>query len=122
MKTTPEDFELFKAECQKWIEYFGLIDWRAIYYHGEIIDSHANAEWEHNVPGKIISFTLNSEMEEYHPIPLVAFHEVVEGILLAYLTQHIDTKYIDYESICRDRHTIVRTLENTIYKDINCQK
>ena len=36
LKTTAKDFKLFKVECLKWIEVFGLKAWDFYFQHGGV--------------------------------------------------------------------------------------
>ena len=117
-KTTKKDFELFKKECQKWIDYFGLKDWRVVYKHGTPISDDANASFESCIEDGIIMITLNTDIDNKNQLKLSAFHEVVEGMLLIRLMHFIDKRYVDENMLEAEIHSIVRTLENTVFRDV----
>lgn len=44
MKTTKNDFDLFKQECIKWQNKLGLTDYRLYFRHKDIKDANATCE------------------------------------------------------------------------------
>jgi len=117
VKTTTRDFAIFKKECRRWIEYFGLIDWRVVIVHEEL-DEKEDA-WGRCIgsrEGKIATIILNKDggpAEDKH-IKLTAFHEVVELLLMEMHSMILD-RSIDRFDVDRVVHTVVRTLENCIF-------
>ena len=80
--TTKKDFELFKAECKKWIQIFGLIGWEIHFEHGGT-DDDSLAECATNQEGRWAILSLAKEWgagdkrnEKW--IKRRAFHEVDE--------------------------------------------
>ena len=93
MKTTAKDFKLFKQECQKWIEYFGLINWRISYFGEQLDVDYAVCSWD--IEGRCASITFSkyiSEDVEFPNIKKCAFHEVCE-LFLADLQSLANTRY-----------------------------
>ena len=41
VKTTQKQFELFKKYCDKWLDYYELIEWELDYVHEELDDDKA---------------------------------------------------------------------------------
>ena len=66
MKTTKKDFEVFKKECEKWVNFFGLIDYEWVYYHEK--DVQARARFDCNWAGRIFSITLSTEWDGFEVI------------------------------------------------------
>jgi hypothetical protein len=116
-QTTPEEFEQFKAECQKWIQYFGLLDWRVFYEHKKIDEDSFAIAWLSDLENRNVTMTLNLNYRDGLDICSTAFHEVCE--LLLHPLEHIGScRYAQPEELEAARHAIIRTLENTVYKDL----
>ena len=116
-KTTKKDFEVFKAECRKWVKYFGLIDWDIYYYHDESDDDCRGSCTAENC-GKLASVRLGV-VWDYKPkrseLKRVAFHEVCE-VLTAPLSIMAYSRYVTPGEIESATHYIIRVLENTIFE------
>jgi len=112
-KTTKKDFEIFKKEAEKWLEYFGLKDWEWYWDHADISDSTARCQF--NCTQKTLLFLLNTKPDHKPDLKLSAFHEVCEA-LLAPLT---DIAFETYSSntVTAASHCIIHRLENTIFKE-----
>ncbi len=96
VKTTKKDFKLFKRECRKWINFFGLKQWEVLYFH-EPCENDSRAKY-------------------YTNISSIAFHEVVEGMLFANITFMLTARGYSKSEIDEVIHPIIRTLENTVFK------
>ena len=118
VKTTKKDFRLFKKECRKWIDYFGLKQWEVLYFHEKC---GGRSGFYTNISGGLCSIILNARFKNVYKITkkdirIIAFHEVVEGLLFA------ETRSLLFESgysrtkIDEVIHPIIRTLENTMFK------
>lgn len=119
MKTSKKDFELFKQECQKWIDYFGLKDWYVIYKHDYCTLERANAEFYANSQDCVIEIILGKDVSDNYNVSVCAFHEVVEGMLLGRLSSLTDSRFnVTPNVVEKEMHHIVRVLENTILKDV----
>ena len=116
-KTTAAEFRLFKAECQKWIKYFGLLDWRVFFDHNKIDDKTYAIASLSNLEDRNVTIVLNIDFIAGLDIYRTAFHEVCE--LLLHPLEHIGScRYAQPEELEAARHAIIRTLENTVYKDL----
>ena len=118
-KTTKKDFEIFKAECRKWVGYFGLLDWEFSFCHrfsgnddtvrGSCYASHA---------GRVATLYFAPKWD-YKPdeseIRRVAFHEVCE-VLTAPLCVMAESRYVMPDEVEAANHYIIRVLENTIFE------
>lgn len=121
-KTTKDQFELFKKECEFWIDYFGLKGWRVEYSHKKTVDE-ARADIIWNCAGRIATITLNTIWVDEDRCVITndnvrrsAFHEVCE-LFLARLNMMANGK-IDNQphDVNEETHNLIRTLENTIFK------
>ncbi len=118
MKTTTKDFKLFKQECQKWIDYFGLKDWSVIYSHEETENDRANAEYWASSEDCLIQIIFGKEIGNKDKVKVSGFHEVTEGMLLSRLITLAKSKHATTSEIEIEVHSIVRTLKNTVFKDV----
>jgi len=115
VKTTKKDFELFKKECQKWIDIVGLKDWHFWYEHDET-NENCIAQYLDDVQGRscVIYFTtgLDDKLSN-HDIKSGAFHEIVElymkDLRKMALTAH------SYAMVDEATHRVIRMLENVLF-------
>lgn len=116
-KTTKKDFKLFKKECRKWIEVFGLKNWCVRYEHTQLNDCLANILW--NTNGMTATIRLGTERPKLAAckteIRRSAFHEVCHILLAKYYTI-AQSRIITIGELDTVDHEIVRTLENTVFK------
>lgn len=116
-KTTKKHFEIFKKECAKWIEYFGLKDWDVGYIHKKDDDNFGTCGYNMVSCHATISLTTNWGDEEptVSAIKRVAFHEVAE-LLLARLVSVAHTRSATDYDIEEATHGIIRRMENSVLK------
>lgn len=118
MKTTKAHFEIFKAECEKWVKIWGLLDWEVFYYHQKLTGDTA-ARCTTNSSNRIASLFLSTEWDESevtnHIIRRRAFHEVSE-LFLARLFSLACDRFVDEESLDEASHAIIRRLENVVFE------
>lgn len=121
-KTTKTQFELFKKECEFWLDYFGLKGWCVEYDHEKYDDGRACCGWK--VIGRIAYIRLATEWESYRnnqitefDIRRCAFHEVCE-LLFSRITMMAKNKISNYEdAVEEETHNLIRILENTIFRN-----
>ena len=115
-KTTAEDFEYFKAECRRWLDFFGIKNYRVFYSHEPVEDGFAECAW--STPGRVVKMKLNPEWAEApvdNPsLSRTAFHEICE-LLLSELTE-MAQQWVCNAEVNRTSHQIIRTLENTVWE------
>ena len=106
MKTTRKHFEIFKKECEYWIDKFGLKDWDIAFEH-KSGDNLASARWDIHARWCIIK--LATDWEHIKPtdyeLKSTAYHEVVE-LLLADMYTMAGWRYL--------RERIVRAVKKGI--------
>jgi len=116
MKLSQEHFQLFRAECEKYLERFGLKSWKIYYQFKKLNNYFGNAEW--NLEGRVATITLaigfpkpfdNLEQQ----IKETALHECLE-ILLAPLTTLARDRGFCKQDFDQEVHSIIRTLEKVI--------
>jgi len=113
---TDEDFKLFKAECQKWIDRLHLGDWDYTYERGGSKTMFSTASINDEAKSVLIrfptawnfSFTLeNKEME----IKKTALHEVLEILITTLQNPDLIKQPSLYDS---EKHRIIHRLENIL--------
>ena len=118
-RTTKADFDLFKKECEKWIEFFGLKEWDILIEHidseeswwarcgaGYITKSgeiHLNKNWDEQRP-----------LDKYH-IKKNAFHEVCH-LLFWDLRQLAHSRFLEEDEIENKEHEMISKLINSVFK------
>ena len=115
VKTTKKDFEIFKKECQKWIEILGLKDWHFWFEHAET-GENCIAQYEDEPIGRscVTYFTTGlSEKLSIHDIKSAAFHEMIE-LYLNDLRKMAMEKF-SYNEVDKATHRIVRMLEHVLF-------
>lgn len=122
-KTTQKQFNEFRAEVKKWLEFFGLEKQWNVHVALEKIPEEAVANCSTNHRGKIARIVLNTEypQEDYDQASMrkVAFHEVCE-LLLAELTGMVGWRYnIDEADVQSATHRVIRNLESTIFERLD---
>ena len=121
IKTTKKHFELFKKECERWIKFFGLIDWRIEYELQDLPNDYARIEAD--LCNKWADIWLADELPKdvtTLQIKRSAFHEVCH--LLSYGLQFIFEAGINGQGAkdVRDREmeSFCRRLENSVFKKL----
>jgi len=121
MKTTKKQFDIFKKECERWINEFGLFGSRFYFQHEDYGDGDENTQAycimpdEHQdriftvgLPKKLNGETSIDEIKEN------AFHEVMESFL--YRIKNIARcRYVQREEIDDEIHNIIMTLEKVVF-------
>lgn len=121
MKTSDSDFALFKEECGRWIEYFGLKQWSVSFEHMRKDSVLAQVSYNFESKGCLLRLSLEWPGENFklgiesEHIKRAAFHEVVH-ILIAGLVNCAESRYTTQTEIDESEHVIIRTLENTLFK------
>lgn len=119
-RTSTQDFEVFKASCQQWIQYFGLKSWELAFAHS---DRHIEnrATCEASLGSRHVTFTLTKSKWAYQPdereLRLLGFHEVCECLLWE-LTHFAEARYPqgDLQDIT---HAVIHALENSIFHQLD---
>jgi hypothetical protein len=118
MRTTKKDFQMFKKECEVWIERFGLLDWDVHFFHDDLPEGmYAGTSGWYKPKNAEISLNTNVSKDYYSPkcIKETAFHEVCE-LLLMELRIIAQTRYIQEEDIDHACHGIIQRLLNGVYR------
>lgn len=116
---TENDFNLFKTEAKRWIDYFGLCDW-AVSFAFEHLDD-CRAECTANWSAKACVLTLGKFPEREltkDEIRRHAFHEVCEILVsdFEFIALNEDVPHEARERLTEvARHGLIRRLENSVF-------
>ena len=118
-KTTEEHFKIFKEECEYWLTKFNLKCYSIYYVHDECEDAYATIQYD--CVNRMATIFFNTDfgdigISEDH-IRETAFHEVCE-LLLGRLAWLAESRYLGSTDIEEELHNIIRTLENTVFKEM----
>jgi len=116
MKTTKKHFEIFKKECQKWIDFFGLSEYGIEFFHGEVDECRGSTtDYEHDMRIDLhLSAKLLNPSREM--IAKTAFHEVCEALLMR--LRRLGDIYCSHEIVNKEVHAVIHKLENSVFKSI----
>lgn len=123
MKTTKEHFKIFKEECERWIDILGLKCWN-VYYEHEESSSDCYADISYNIVGRVATIGLNKnwpddtfDIDTETQLIRSAKHECFELLLGKLATMAAGKIYSSEDTINEEIHVIIRTLENTLFKE-----
>ncbi len=116
-KTSKEDFEYFKKQCEYWQDRLSLRDWKLHYLHETYTGSYA---WfRSDVPGKTATLGLSVSWEDEKitkpKLNSSARHEVLH-LLLADLVYAGHARQSTDEDFENTQHAIIRRLEHVLEK------
>lgn len=116
MKTTKDDFELFKKEARKWQSKLGLTNWALYFKQKDVKDCYARTHWHVGSMAATLEFC--TKWDDYRPknaheIDKLALHEVLH-VLMAPLISEAEYRYTTNDAIETAEHSIVRSLENML--------
>ncbi len=122
MKITLKQFELFKKEALKWLDYFGMKDWQVHFLFKQL--KGTRAQICHTCVDGIATITLNNNWDELDKsmvsnvaIQKTAFHEVCE-LLLGRLESMVFQRFnLNDGDVEEEMHRIIRVLENTVWEN-----
>ena len=111
MKTSKQDFEFFKKECEKWVDRFKLDDWKVVYDHEKIGD--AFAETHLNIDHHKVNIVFNTFNEDQiynrEDMAETAKHEVIH-ILLGNLTEYANSRFVLPTDIIKATEGLIQKL------------
>jgi hypothetical protein len=116
VKTTDKQFQLFKRECTKWINTFGLKNWDFSFCHAKTDKAAATCEMNYDQHAAIIRFCKFGEDDDDlcdQTIKRYAFHEIMH-VFLGKLYYLAGSRFISEAEIDEEVHSLIRTLENVI--------
>jgi len=115
-KPTKKQFEIYRKECKKWIEIFGLKDWEISFDYEDIDDSPASLTY--HCVNRIAVFHFNPKQARgdlnNNQVKRNAFHEVGE-LLLGRLRDMVGQRYgLNVDDVSEEIHMIVERLQKVI--------
>lgn len=116
-KTTQKHFDLFKKEVMKWVNIFGLKEWKIHFEHWDY-DYDYKAYIKVNFDARTATFNLNTDYGEpvtNEDIKTTAFHESCE-LLLVKLSQMAKMRFITLDDIEGETHSIINILQSVLYE------
>ena len=117
-ETTAEHFDIFKAECKKWIDWFSLNDWFVVFKHGECEGSSFAEVWTKAI-GRVAGMVLNTDWEDIEvtteQVRRSAFHECAELWLRNIVSLGEARTYYENE-MEKETHRLIRLLENRVWE------
>lgn len=121
MKTTPKHFQLFKAECKKWIKAWGITDWKAFYSHEIIQEKDTNAQivfYTGDEKAATIRLGKGIEAEDKirEAVRRSAFHETGH-LLLADLETLALRRFTTKIEIDTAIHAVIHRLEHWVFDE-----
>lgn len=118
-KTSKIHFDIFKKECNYWIEKFGLKEWNVDFQHDDNIEGSL-ASCSVNLPARKAIIFLEPLWGDDNPTPQelkrVAFHEVME-LFLSPVWYLAEERFVTANQLEENRHGVIRTMENCVWKD-----
>lgn len=118
IKVDKKHFEIFKEECNLWVQRFGLVNWRISYEFHKI--NGALGLCATFCCDRVAAISLSTEFEDTdnlnNDIKKTAFHEVME-LMISPLNACAKSRYITESEIDEARHDIIRRLENVVWKN-----
>ena len=114
-----KDFDIFSKEVRHWLFKLNLINFEVFLRHDKI-EAQSRAECTFNIEDKIVVISLGTEWANIEPthkeICKTAFHECCE-LLLGQAYIGLLNLNIDDEEVNGRMHSVIRTLENTWFKE-----
>ena len=113
--TTPQDFELFKKECRKWIDRLSLNDWQFAFLHQGIDDSSTNTAY-YRSRIQILRFAKEIELldrTKSSAIKDYAGEEVFHG-LLSNLSTMAFSRSLDADIYNSEEHAVIHRLQKAV--------
>ena len=115
IKTTKSQYDEFKKEFMRWVNRFGLHDWKVFFYHEKLDGCFARIVYDNMNSAASVKF--NSEVDEtdenFMNPKMSAKHEVIH-LLLARLNYLAGARYICQEDIETEEERIVNILTKVI--------
>lgn len=112
MKTTKQDFELFKKECDRWLVKLNLDDLEINYYHDDPWSDNADASVsvDYKYRRADIRFSVNRIPED---IKMLAKHEVLH-LLVGEMKDLAQDRYVIQDEIVKADERLIRKLEKLL--------
>ncbi len=116
---TEKQIKYFVSDVQKWCQFFSIAD-----YHvrvGEESDEYAAGSCWADAQNRVAVISINPEWDDKptkKDLSRIAFHEVCELMFMEFSTL-AETRFLTQASLDIAKHRIIRTLENSVWKQNN---
>lgn len=117
MKTTKQNFELFKQECEKWINKLGLIGYEIRYFHN---NKYSGGGCKVYLPENFCELSLDTEFTDLkdnttinEQIKIIAKHEVIH-LLVGRMAINGQARWCSKTEHDEAEEELVRKLEKLI--------
>jgi len=111
-KTSKKDFRTFKKEFLKYINLFGLKDYKLYFKHIKLKNNYATIEADERGKWAVINMTSEKHKDFCEP-KCHAKHEAIH-LLLHKLTNLAESRYCSFENLEIEEEALVRILEKMI--------
>lgn len=119
-KTTKKDFELFRAEVQKWLGLFGLHGWDVDIEHEEVLVDCLATCSRSELKERTATIALSPNWSDYkvtdEQVKRSAFHEVME-LLFTRIDLLARDRFVQEREIREEIHNLIRIMENLIFDE-----
>ena len=117
-KTTKEHYGIFKEECNKWIDYWGLHGWEVTFRHEHMEDARATACFN-SLEDRQVTLALAIEWTERDglcekAIREVAFHET-EELRYARIEFLAKQRFVQPSEIREEIHNLIQQDRKRIF-------
>ena len=121
-KTTVKQFDLFRSECLKWIDIFGLKDYEIHFEHSDKATGNGNVAYcIRDCNGRVARLSLCQTWNDNYivrlsdeSIKLAAFEEVCH-IFLYSLSSCANARFVMEHEINEAEHGLIRVLQSVLY-------
>ena len=121
IETSAEDFEIFREECWKWIDIFGLKGYDYRFEHSDE-DPDALAWIEVFPTGRILRVVLTQtwDKKDYSRdhVRKSAFHEICHALLFK-VHNMAENRAFNQSEFDGEIHEVIRTLENILFDNLD---
>lgn len=113
---TPEHFEIFKAECLRLLDLWGMTDVRTEFFHVEMKSPNTGASCGFSVLQHAVSLTLNTvwdtEPDEAR-LRYYARHEMIHTLLGPY-TAIAESRHVTEDELVAAEHAVLNRLDRLL--------
>jgi len=111
MKTTKKQFEQFQAEFLKWVDKFGLKQYKIYFDHAKLNDNYAEIHTEQIAKHARVKMCKDAD-DSFDPASS-AKHEAIH-LLLAKLSYMAECRFLSNSEVSDEEESIVRILEKVL--------
>lgn len=130
VKLTDQMFTIFKDECDRWIDFFGIKNWDLSIIKQDMGNEEycVVAALTYDVQNHVGTIAINNSIRLASPdvnvveeIRRAAFHEVME-LIFSETRELATSRYITETSVDKSIHNCIVLFENTVYKTMKVEE